>query len=87
MTVHRTRLHTRPRHRRAIPEPTGLAQSRTGLRSRLLARLASERGDVPGWVLITLMTAGIVVALWAVASDQIVQIFENAMAPFLGGSL
>ena len=37
--------------------------------------------------LVTLMTAGIVIALWAVASDQIVQIFENAMAPFLGGSL
>lgn len=50
-------------------------------------RAASDRGDVPGWVLITLMTAGIVVALWAVASDQIVQIFTNAMAPFLGGSL
>lgn len=50
-------------------------------------RAVSDRGDVPGWVLITLMTAGIVVALWAVASDQIVQIFTNAMAPFLGGSL
>lgn len=33
------------------------------------------------------VTTAIVVALWAVASDQIVQIFENAMAPFLGGSL
>ena len=32
-------------------------------------------------------TAKAVVALWAVASEQIVQIFENAMAPFLGGSL
>ena len=45
-------------------------------------------GDVTRFlVLVTLMTAGIVIALWAVASDQIVQIFENAMAPFLGGSL
>ena len=50
------------------------------------ARLSSDRGDVPGWVLITLMTAAIVVALWAVASEQIVQIFENAMAPFLDGT-
>ncbi len=31
------------------------------------------------------MTAAIVVALWAVASDQIVQIFESAMEPFLQG--
>ena len=50
---------------------------------RLLQRLASDRGDVPGWVLITLMTAAIVIALWAVASDQLIQIFNNAMAPFL----
>lgn len=49
------------------------------------AALRSERGDVPGWVMITLMTAAIVVALWAVASDQIVAVFENAMAPFLKG--
>ncbi|GAA1333763.1 hypothetical protein NLU66_09470 [Brachybacterium sp. NBEC-018] len=75
MTVHRTHL-ARPKppvHRRLL--------------AALASRLGSERGDVPGWVLITLMTAGIVIALWAVASDQIVQIFENAMAPFLGGSL
>lgn len=89
MTVHRTRLH---RSHRSVPRPGGSPLQETGtgrpsIAARLLARLASDRGDVPGWVLITLMTAGIVVALWAVASDQIVQIFENAMAPFLGGSL
>ena len=55
--------------------------------SHLAARARDERGDVPGWVLITLMTAGIVVALWAVASKQIVAIFEAAMAPFLDGSI
>ena len=26
-----------------------------------------ERGDVPGWVLITLMTAGLVAVLWTAA--------------------
>ncbi|EWS80825.1 hypothetical protein BF93_01740 [Brachybacterium phenoliresistens] len=50
-------------------------------------RLAADRGDVPGWVLITLMTAAIVVALWAVAADQLVAIFNNAMKPFLGGNV
>ncbi|APX32401.1 hypothetical protein BH708_06335 [Brachybacterium sp. P6-10-X1] len=86
MTVHRTRLH-RSSRRVVAPAPARGAEGPPGLAARLVARLGSERGDVPGWVLITLMTAGIVVALWAVASDQIVQIFENAMAPFLGGSL
>lgn len=89
MTVHRTRLHRSSRRARALASAPGHVDAtvRPGLAARLIARLGSERGDVPGWVLITLMTAGIVVALWAVASDQIVQIFENAMAPFLGGSL
>lgn len=89
MTVHRSRLH-RSARRRPFRIPRGAeisASQRPSVAQRLLARLAADQGDVPGWVLITLMTAGIVVALWAVASDQIVQIFENAMAPFLGGSL
>ena len=31
----------------------------TTLLDRLAARTRDERGDVPGWVLITLMTAGL----------------------------
>jgi hypothetical protein len=42
-------------------------------------RRADDRGDVPGWVLITLMTAGIVMALWLVA--------EPKLASLLGGAL
>ena len=38
-----------------------------------------ERGDVPGWVLITLMTAGLVAVLWAVAEDQLQAMFQRAM--------
>jgi hypothetical protein len=38
-----------------------------------------ERGDVPGWVLITLMTAALVAAIWAVAGTRLVQIFNDAM--------
>ncbi|ASK64893.1 hypothetical protein CFK39_02545 [Brachybacterium avium] len=89
MTVHRSRFHRSNRRRSTRPDRAMGAPSpaRRSLTQRLLTRLAAEQGDVPGWVLITLMTAGIVVALWAVASDQIVQIFQNAMAPFLSGSL
>lgn len=89
MTVHRSRLHRSTRRRSTHPEQAVGTPSpvRRSIAQRLLSRLTAEQGDVPGWVLITLMTAGIVVALWAVASDQIVQIFQNAMAPFLSGSL
>lgn len=45
----------------------------------IVGRLHSERGDVPGWVLVTLMTAGIVTALWAVAGPQLVQLFQDAI--------
>ena len=30
---------------------------------RLIARVNSDRGDVPGWVLVAVMTAGLVTAL------------------------
>ncbi len=43
-----------------------------------------ERGDVPGWVLITLMTAALVVLIWGVASDRLVEIFNRAMDSIAG---
>jgi len=45
--------------------------------SRLHER--SERGDVPGWVLITVMTAGLVAALWAVAGPQLESMLREAL--------
>jgi hypothetical protein len=39
----------------------------------------SERGDVPGWVLITVMTAGLVAALWAVAGDALSTMLRDAL--------
>jgi hypothetical protein len=39
-----------------------------------------ERGDVPGWVLITLMTAGIVTALWVVAEPELRSLLTNALS-------
>ncbi len=39
----------------------------------------SERGDVPGWVLVTLMSALLVVALLAVAQERLVELFQRAM--------
>jgi hypothetical protein len=41
---------------------------------------SSERGDVPGWVLITVMTAGLVAALWAVAGPQLSQLLSDALS-------
>jgi hypothetical protein len=38
-----------------------------------------QRGDVPGWVLITLMTAGIVTALWIVAEPKLAGLLDSAL--------
>ena len=41
--------------------------------------LHGERGDVPGWVLITIMTAGIVAVLWQFAQPYLRDILEQAL--------
>jgi hypothetical protein len=46
--------------------------------------LDPERGDVPGWVLVTLMTAGLVVALWAVAGPLLENAFRQAISSVTG---
>lgn len=46
--------------------------------------LRNERGDVPGWVLILLMTSALVVAIWAVARDQLVTIVSTALSTVCG---
>ena len=46
--------------------------------------LEDERGDVPGWVLITLMTAGLVVVIWALAGPALAGLFEQAISRVSG---
>ncbi|WP_136051120.1 hypothetical protein [Microbacterium sp. K36] len=48
-------------------------------RSMFRALQDDERGDVPGWVLVTLMTAGLVVLIWAVAGPALTSLFEQAI--------
>lgn len=62
------------------------------LMQRLTARIRDawgdladdERGDVPGWVLITLMTAGLVVVIWALAGPALADLFEQAISRVSG---
>lgn len=65
-----------------------IEHSTAGLRwldERIGARVGErDRGDVPGWVLITLMTAGLVTALWAVAGPQLTKIFTDAISSVSG---
>jgi len=42
-------------------------------------RIRDERGDVPGWVLVTVMTAGLVMVIWGVAEGQLRTMLSNAL--------
>jgi hypothetical protein len=42
-------------------------------------RVRDERGDVPGWVLVTVMTAGLVAVIWGVADDQLRDLLRSAL--------
>jgi hypothetical protein len=46
---------------------------------RTAATLSDERGDVPGWVLITLMTAGLVIIIWGLAGPALSGVFQQAI--------
>jgi hypothetical protein len=48
--------------------------------ARLRLLLAdTERGDVPGWVLVTIMTAALVIALFGIASPLLGNVFSKAV--------
>ena len=52
----------------------------TRFRAQVQNLVDDETGDVPGWVLVTLMTAGLVVLIWAVAGPALTGLFEQAIS-------
>lgn len=56
------------------------------LRDRLIkahkkfySQLKDEQGDVPGWVLVVLMTTGLVTAIWTIAAPRLTAILKNSL--------
>ena len=39
----------------------------------------TDRGDVPGWVMITVMTAGLVAVIGTIAQDQLADLLRSAL--------
>ena len=67
-----------PLLRRPSASGSGTTKSReAGHRAR--GRDHPERGDVPGWVMITLMSAVLVAALLALAGPALEALFNQAM--------
>lgn len=49
------------------------------IQRRYKSALTSERGDVPGWVLVVLMTTGLVTAIWTIAAPRLTSILKNSL--------
>jgi len=47
--------------------------------SRTFKAIADQRGDVPGWVLVVLMTTGLVTAIWTIAAPRLTAILRNSL--------
>ncbi|HEX7404997.1 MAG TPA: hypothetical protein VF307_03635 [Candidatus Nanopelagicaceae bacterium] len=61
-----------------------LVQMRSKARNLLASKfprkfLSDERGDVPGWVLVVLMTTGLVTAIWTIAAPRLSAILRNSL--------
>jgi hypothetical protein len=48
-------------------------------KTRFYKALSDDRGDVPGWVLVVLMTTGLVTALWTIAAPRLTAILKNSL--------
>ncbi len=46
--------------------------------------LFDERGDVPGWVLVVLMTTGLVTGIWTLAAPRIESILRSSLDSMSG---
>lgn len=48
-------------------------------KSRAFKAISDQRGDVPGWVLVVLMTTGLVTAIWTIAAPRLSAILRNSL--------
>ena len=57
----------------------GTMRAMKSIRQILTDLVHDDEGDVPGWVLITLMTAGLVILIWALAGPALSGVFQQAI--------
>lgn len=46
--------------------------------------LGQSRGDVPGWVLVVLMTTALVTGIWSIAAPKLTTILRNSLDAMAG---
>lgn len=62
-------------------DKAGVLAIKTGLnlKAKLNYLVRDEKGDVPGWVLVVLMTTGLVTAIWTIAAPKLTSILRNSL--------
>lgn len=61
------------------PLTANLIEKLNHRRTQFNLALKSEQGDVPGWVLVVLMTTGLVTGIWTVAQPRLSSILKNSL--------
>jgi cytochrome b len=51
---------------------------------KLLITKGGSRGDVPGWVLVVLMTTALVTGIWSIAAPKLTTILRNSLDAMSG---
>ena len=51
---------------------------------KLLITKSRSRGDVPGWVLVVLMTTALVTGIWSIAAPKLTTILRNSLDAMSG---
>ena len=64
---------------RAVRAELQLRNTLTNAHDTFFARLKDDRGDVPGWVLVVLMTTGLVTAIWTIAAPRLTAILKDSL--------
>lgn len=57
----------------------GKSLAPTRIRNNWQLAKQSDRGDVPGWVLVVLMTTGLITGIWTVAAPRLSAILKNSL--------
>lgn len=65
--------------KKAFEAELALRQKLITAQDAFSARLKDDRGDVPGWVLVVLMTTGLVTAIWTIAAPRLTAILKNSL--------
>jgi hypothetical protein len=60
-------------------QETAAAVLKAVTEKKFVKMMKDERGDVPGWVLVVLMTTGLVTAIWTIAAPRLSAILKNSL--------